>query len=423
MTYAETTRFVVLGLIAARVGAQYLLDHLNRRHVQANAGRIPPAAGALLDASTYERSVRYTLAKSRFFRMEIPWEGLLLAGVLFSGILPWWRERFASLAGDSTGADALFLILTVLLFSLPNWPLDYWRQFRLEARFGFNTTTVRLWWMDRLKGTLLSFLLGFPLVFLLLKLADGAGSWWWVWGWGCVFGFQLLMIVLAPALIMPLFNKFTPLPPGTLRERLLALASRTGFTTRQIQIMDGSKRSRHSNAFFTGFGRHRKIVLFDTLIDQLSEPQLEAVLAHEIGHDKKGHLLKMMGGSGLGLMAGFAVLGYLSRQSWFFQAFGFPEPDLTLAFLLVGFLSGLVTFWIQPIINLWSRRWEYQADAYGAEMTGGPGSLQEALRILNVKNLSNLTPHPAYSRFYYSHPTLLERDQALARLGASQNGA
>jgi STE24 endopeptidase len=224
-------------------------------------------------------------------------------------------------------------------------------------------------------------------------------------------------------LIMPLFNKFTPLPPGTLRERLLALARRTGFATRQIQIMDGSKRSRHSNAFFTGFGRQRKIVLFDTLIEQLSEPQLEAVLAHEIGHDKKGHLLKMMVASGLGLMAGFAVLGYLSRQSWFFEAFGFPKPNLTVAFLLIGLLSGLITFWIQPAINVLSRRWEYEADAYGAEMTGGPGSLQEALRILNVKNLSNLTPHPAYSRFYYSHPTLLERDQALAKMGASQNGA
>lgn len=423
MSYAETIRFAVLGLIVARVGAQYLLDHLNRRHVQANAGRIPAAAAALLDESTYEKSVRYTLAKSRFFRVEIPWEALLLAAVLFSGILPWWRERFASWVGDSAGADALFLILTVLLFSIPNWPLDYWRQFRLEARFGFNTTSIRLWWTDRLKGTLLSFLLGFPLVLLLLKLADWAGSWWWVWGWVCVFGFQLLMIVLAPALIMPLFNKFTPLPPGTLRERLLALARRTGFATRQIQIMDGSKRSRHSNAFFTGFGRQRKIVLFDTLIDQLSEPQLEAVLAHEIGHDKKGHLLKMMVASGLGLMVGFAVLGYLSRQSWFFEAFGFPKPNLTVAFLLMGLLSGLITFWIQPAINVLSRRWEYEADAYGAEMTGGPGSLQEALRILNVKNLSNLTPHPAYSRFYYSHPTLLERDQALAKMGASQDGA
>ena len=195
---------------------------------------------------------------------------------------------------------------------------------------------------------------------------------------------------------------------------LLELARRTQFRAQSIQLMDGSKRSRHSNAFFTGFGRFRKIVLFDTLVQQLTGPELEAVLAHEIGHFKKKHIPKMLVFSAAGLLAGFYLISVLARQEWFYRAFGFEPGNVAPALLLFGLLAGTVTFWFLPLIHWWSRRYEYQADAFAARVMSGPQSLIGALRKLNEKNLSNLTPHPIYSGFYHSHPTLLEREQALA---------
>jgi STE24 endopeptidase len=233
---------------------------------------------------------------------------------------------------------------------------------------------------------------------------------------------QVLMTALAPVLILPLFNKLTPLPDGSLKERLIALADRTRFAARSIKVMDGSRRSRHSNAFFTGFGRLRTIVLFDTLIDQLDEAQLEAVLAHEIGHYKRRHILKMLAGSALGILAGFYAVGWLAAQPAFVMAFGFAPTEgeatstaarLAPAFLLFALLSGTVTFWLAPAIHWLTRRYEYQADAFARKVLRDGKPLIQALRKLTEKNLSNLTPHPVYSGFYYSHPTLLEREAAL----------
>jgi len=248
-----------------------------------------------------------------------------------------------------------------------------------------------------------------------LKLVEWTGAWWWLWAWGTLLGFQLLMLVLAPVLILPLFNKFTPLPQGNLRERLLKLAERTRLHAQSIQVMDGSKRSRHSNAFFTGFGRFRKIVLFDTLIEQLTELELGAVLAHEIGHFKRKHIPKMLLASALGSLAGFWLISRLATQEWFYRSFGFEPGSIVPALLLFGLLSGVLTFWFSPVLHWWSRRYEYQADAFAARVMNAPQPLIGALRKLNEKNLSNLTPHPLYSRFYYSHPTLLEREQAFEK--------
>jgi STE24 endopeptidase len=298
--------------------------------------------------------------------------------------------------------------------SLPGLPFDWYGQFRLEEKFGFNTTTPKTWWLDRAKGLLLALVLGYPLLVLILKIVEWAGVHWWLWAWVAMLAFQLLMLVLAPVLIMPLFNKFTPLPEGTLRERLLNLANRTRFVAKSIQVMDGSKRSRHSNAFFTGFGKFRKIVLFDTLIQQLTEPELEAVLAHEIGHFKKKHIPKMLIFSAFSSLVAFYLVSVLAKQDWFYRAFGFERVNIAPALLLFGLLAGVVTFWFSPLAHWWSRRYEYQADAFAAGVMNEAQSLVGALRKLNEKNLSNLTPHPLYSGFYYSHPTLLEREQALA---------
>ena len=405
--------WIVLGLVVAKCAAQLWLDHLNRHHVLAHAEGVPAAFKEILDEPTYAKSVKYNLAKNRLSQIETAYNAVLLLVVLFSRVLPWGYHLFASWLGPSVWAVAAFLFTIGTVLSLPGLPLEWYHQFLLEERFGFNTTTQKLWWLDRLKGLLLGLALGYPLLVLVLKLVQWTDGLWWLWVWGAMLGFQLLMLVVAPVLILPLFNKFTPLPEGSLRERLFKLAARTRFHARSIQVMDGSKRSRHSNAFFTGFGGFRKIVLFDTLIQQLAEPELEAVLAHEIGHFKKKHIQKALLLSALGSLAGFCFISLLAKQEWFYRAFGFTPGPIAPALLLFGLLSGVVTFWFSPLAHWWSRRHEFQADAFAAEVMNESVPLIGALRKLNEKNLSNLTPHPAYSRFYYSHPTLLERERAL----------
>jgi STE24 endopeptidase len=301
----------------------------------------------------------------------------------------------------------------MLLLGIPSIPFEWWEQFRIEAKAGFNRTTLGLWLADRLKGLALTLVIGFPLLWALLALVHRAGSSWWIWGFVLVFGFQLAALLLYPRLILPLFNKLSPLPAGELRARLLALGDRTGFRAATIQVIDGSKRSAHSNAYFTGFGRFRRIVLFDTLIAQLAPTELEAVLAHEIGHYRKGHIPKRLALAAVSLLCGFWLIAWLAARPWFNGAFGLPPGALAPAFLLFGLLSGLVTFWFTPLGNLLSRRHEYEADAFAREAMATPEPLVGALRRLAEKNLSNLTPHPWFSAFYYSHPTIVERERAL----------
>lgn len=411
----QWVQVAAVAAVGLRWGAQAWLDLLNRRNVEANRAAVPEAFRESVDSATYAKSVDYTLAKSRFGQWEEVWESLVLLALLFSGILPWSYSWFESHVGSGTWAQALWLFAVGVGMSIPGIPFEWWSQFRLEERFGFNTTTLGTWVLDRVKGLGLGALIGLPLIALILRLFHWTGEAWWFWSWAVMMGFQLLMMVLAPKLILPLFNKLTPLEEGALRERLLKLGERTGFSAKTILVMDGSKRSRHSNAFFTGFGRARKIVLFDTLIAQLSEAELEAVLAHEIGHYKRGHIPKMLVWAAVSSLAGFAVIGWLAKQAWLVEAFGFRlENGIAPVLLLFAILSGAVTFWMAPLMNFWSRRHEYEADAYARDIIGAHAPLVGALRKLTEKNLSNLTPHPAYSAFYYSHPTLLERERALA---------
>ena len=410
---------IPLILILARASTGLWLSRLNQRHVRAHASEVPAAFRGIIDEAMYHRSIDYTLAKSRFGDITVVFDAVVLIAVLFSGVLPWAFERFTRNVGTSMVAMAGFLFVTAIALSIPGLPFAWYAQFKLEERFGFNTTSIKTWILDRTKGFLLALLLGYPLLALVLKLIGWTGANWWLWAAAIVIAFQLLLLLVAPAIIMPLFNKFTPLPEGTLRERLFAVAQRTNFPTRSIDVMDGSKRSRHSNAFFTGFGRFRKIVLFDTLIVQLTEPQLESVLAHEIGHYKKRHVLKLLGISIAGVLLAFAAIGWLARQQWFYRAFGFEHQEgfaaanVVPAMLLFALLAGTISFWISPVVHSWSRRFEYEADAFARATMGEAQSLIRALRKLSEKNLSNLTPHPLYSSFYYSHPTLLERERAL----------
>jgi STE24 endopeptidase len=405
----------VVVLIAARFLAELWLSRLNRAHVLAHAGAVPAAFEGTIDSTTYGKSVEYTLAKSRFHQVALSYDTALLVVVLFSGVLPLAFDWHAGFFGVSAWSMAGFLFGVGLVLALLSWPLDWHAQFHIEERFGFNTTSRKLWFIDRAKGLVLMLLLGYPILVLVLKIVEWTGDSWWLWAWGALLVVQLLVMVLAPVIIMPLFNKFTPLPEGSLRDRLLDLARRTGFRAQSIQIMDGSKRSRHSNAFFTGFGRFRKIVLFDTLVQQLTETELEAVLAHEIGHYRKKHILKFMILSAAGSLLSLYILSVLARQQWFYGAFGFDASSIVPALLLFSLLSGVVSFWLAPAINMLSRRYEYEADAFAAAVVDGPGSLISALRKLTEKNLSNLTPHPLYSGFHYSHPTLIEREDAMRK--------
>jgi STE24 endopeptidase len=410
---------IALVLILARAVTELWLSGLNQRHVRERAKEMPPVFHGIIDEATYRRSVDYTLTKSRFGDVGNIFEVVVLIAVLFSGVLQWAFGRFSASFGASTLAMSGFLFVTAIALSIPGLPFAWYAQFKIEERFGFNTTNVRTWIVDRMKGLLLAVLLGYPMLVLVLKLIEWTGANWWLWAAAVVIAFQLLLLLVAPALIMPLFNKFTPLQEGALRERLFALARRTGFSTRAIDVMDGSKRSRHSNAFFTGFGRFRKIALFDTLIAQLSDPEVESVVAHEIGHYKKRHVVKMLGVSIAGVFVAFAAIAWLARQQWFYRAFGFEyqvgfaPANVVPAMLLFALLAGTITFWVSPFIHIWSRHFEYEADAFARATMGETQSLIQALRKLSEKNLSNLTPHPLYSSFYYSHPTLLERERAL----------
>ncbi len=404
---------LVVCLLLARLGVELALNLLNRAEVRRHADKAPEAVAAIMDAAAYGRSVDYTLAKNRLSRLELLLDAAVTVAVLVSGVLP--AAQAALGAGPEAGVwrQAAFLMAVVLALGIPNLPLGWYEQFSLEARFGFNKTTPGLWISDKIKGVLLGIALGWPLLAAILALVRGAGATWWLWGFGLVFSFQLLMLVLYPKLIVPLFNKLTPLPEGELRERLLRLGDRTGFQARTIEVIDGSKRSGHSNAYFTGFGRFRRIVLFDTLIQQLGAEELEAVLAHEVGHYRCGHIPRMIAVAALTLLGGFAAIAWLASSAWFNSAFGFAAGDTTASLLLFGLLSGTVTFWFGPLTNALSRKHEYEADAFARDAMGGPGPIVSALRKLAQKNLTNLTPHPLFSAFYYSHPTLVERERAV----------
>lgn len=416
-----TLEIVFATALVLKMGAELVLESVNRGHVLKFSKEAPEGLGDVMDADTYTKSNEYTLAKSRFGSMVLVFDAVVLAVVVLSGVLPvlfgWWSERF----GDSNMYSALFLIAVTTLMSIPGIPFDYWSQFKIEERFGFNRSTLKLWITDKIKGGIIGFLIGFPLLWLLISLVGWLGSAWWIYAFIIMMAFQLLMMVLYPMLIMPLFNKLSPLEEGPLRDRLMALSDRAGFKAKTIQVIDGSKRSGHSNAYFTGFGKFRRIVLYDTLIEQLSEEELEAVLAHEIGHYKKGHIPKMIAVSALMMLAAFWIIDFLLHSSAFFEGFGFSPLEigaignLGIAMLLFSFLGGLVTFWIGPVFHGMSRKHEYEADAFARDAVGDWKPLSGALRRLSEKNLSNLNPHPLYSGFHYSHPTLLERERAMKK--------
>lgn len=408
--------FAALVLILLRFLAAAKLDSLNARSVRENSDAVPGAFKGIIDEKDYFKSVRYTLEKIRYGIFESAYSSVILALIFLFGIFPILFGFFTGVFGMSVWGQALAFCLVTVIVSIPDLPLDWYEQFVLEQKFGFNKSTLKLWISDKIKETIVGLVIGVLILALILWLFGVFASTWWIWAFVAISLFQIVMLVLYPKLILPLFNKLSPLEDGELKTALLSMADRAGFKANSIFVIDGSKRSSHSNAFFTGFGKFRKIVLYDTLISQLTTAEIEAVLAHEIGHYKLGHVPKMIVSSFLMMFIGFAVLGYLAKSEWFYEGFGFEMSEgMAPVLLLFTTLAPFVTFWLSPVFNAISRKYEYQADAFARKVCGTADTLVSALRKLHTKNLGNLTPHKLYSAFHYSHPTLLERQEALRK--------
>jgi STE24 endopeptidase len=386
---------------------------VNLRHVRRSGGVPPPLAGRV-DEATAERSRVYTLANGRFALAQGLLGGALTLAVLLSGSLPALDRALAASGVDGAHRFVAFLAILAAGGALAALPLAAWRTFVLEERFGFNRTTPRLWLVDRAKGLAVEAALGIPILYAIHALMRSAGPRWWLWVFAFLMAVQLFMLWLYPTVIAPLFNRFAPLPEGPLRERLVTLARSAGFAHRGLYVMDASRRSGHSNAYFTGLFRPR-IVLFDTLVRQMGVEEAASVLAHEIGHYRARHVHRRLAISAAALLVTLLVLSWLVPWPPFHAAFGFAAPTLHGALAIVSLGGGAFVFWAQPLAAHLSRRHEYEADRYSVRLARAPEALKRALVRLNGENLSNLHPHRWYSAWNYSHPTLVERLAAIDR--------
>jgi STE24 endopeptidase len=406
---------VFIVFFAAELGWNVFLTLLNIAYAQKNAAHVPAAFAGVFDETMYARSVSYSVTREKFSLVAAGVSSAALLAVVLSGFMGLVDDAVRSLPIHPYFQGVLFIAAIALLFWIVGAPLSLYSTFSIEARFGFNKTTPRLYVLDTLKGLGLSAVLGIPVLLGLFWFMDKTGRFWWIWAFGATAAFQLVMSVLSPLVIAPLFNKFTPLPDGELKEGIVALAQRLGFRTKGIFAVDSSKRSRHSNAYFTGLGRVKRIVLFDTLVAASSKEEILAVLAHEIGHEKRNHVKKGIAVSLALSLVGFWIVSVLLPWRPLYAAFGFHQPGYHALLVLLAFCSGPFTFFLQPLFSLRSRKQEYEADRFAVEGVGGAAGLKSALLRLSKDNLSNLAPHPLYSFFHYSHPTLAERIAALER--------
>lgn len=405
--------------LAGSMLTKLVLAMRQARHVARHRNQVPEAFADRVDAHAHTRAADYTLARLKLGVLESVVAAVALVGLTLLGGLQTLHEALEALAPESAMLRALLLVLSVMiLLSVVDLPLALWRQFVLEKRFGFNRMTPRLFVADLARNALLTLALAGPLLALILWLMSAIGPGWWLAAWGVWVAFNLLVLILYPILIAPLFNRFEPLPEGEVSSRLQGLLARCGFASRGLFVMDGSRRSAHGNAYFTGLGRNKRIVLFDTLLERLNASEIEAVLAHELGHFRHRHILQRVLMSFAISLGGLALMGWLAEQPWFFQGLGLtpgPEDHRGGMALLLFFLAlPPFTFLLRPLGSALSRRQEYQADAYAVEQTGAQ-PLARALVKLYRDNASTLTPDPLYSAFYDSHPPAQLRLAALQR--------
>ena len=412
-------QIIVLCAAVAQILFECLLRKTNDRWLRGMEDAPPQETGDLMDGATWKKATDYSIAKSRFSTLEDFFGLFLFTGILlyiFPLVFSHWLP---------TGEESVWhcsLVATIFLISLqaPGLFFDWRRQFSLEEEFGFNKSTKGLWVADKIKGAVIGFvfsLLLFALLTWLYRIVSGAyPKSWWILVFLVFFGIQLLLMILWPKFILPLFNKLSPLEEGELRERLMALADKTGFRAQTIEVIDGSKRSGHSNAYFTGFGKFRRIVLYDTLIEQMEIEEIEAVLAHEVGHYKMGHVPKRLLVSFLMGLGGFYLLSLSLRSEWLYEGFVLPSALVGSFVTMIVALTlclGFFTYWLSPVSNYFSRKHEFEADRFAKNAVGSGTPLISSLRKLYVENLSHPLPNPLTSTFHYSHPTLLEREKAL----------
>lgn len=411
---------LMLGLLT-----KFYLATRQIRHVARHRNQVPAAFAATIALASHQKAADYTVAKTRLGLLETAFAAALLLGWTLLGGIDLLNQAVmrSGLADYGTLVPQLALLAAFGLISgLLDLPFTLYKTFRLEERFGFNKMTPRMWLADLVKSTLVGAVIGLPVVALILWLMGSAGTLWWLWTWVAWMGFNLLVLVLFPTVIAPLFNQFKPLDDEVLKGRVTALMQRCGFAAKGLFVMDGSKRSAHANAYFTGFGAAKRVVFYDTLLRQLNPAEVDAVLAHELGHFTHKHILKRIAVMFAMSLVGFALLGWLSTQVWFYTGLG-VRPNMAgsndaLALLLFLLVVPLLSFFVSPLMALSSRRHEFEADAYAIAQTNGR-DLQSALLKLYQDNASTLTPDPVFVKFYYSHPPASERLGRMAPMAPS----
>jgi STE24 endopeptidase len=405
--------------LVAGLAVKFWLATRQVRHVVRHRDAVPAAFAQAITLDAHQKAADYTVAKTRFGLIEMAWSAAVLLGWTLLGGLDLLNKLLLAWIGGGMLQQLALLAAFALIGGLLELPFTLWQTFSLEERFGFNKMTWRLWFKDAVKGLLLGVAIGLPIAALILWLMGAAGTLWWVWAWGAWMAFNLLLMLIYPSFIAPIFNKFKPLDDAALKARVNALMQRCGFAAKGLFVMDGSTRSAHANAYFTGFGASKRVVFYDTLLRQLNAGEVEAVLAHELGHFKHRHVVKRMAAMFALSLAGFALLGWLSGHTWFYTGLGvqpnMAAPNNGLAILLFMLAVPVFGFFVAPLPVRISRRHEFEADAYAIAQTSG-ADLSAALLKLYQDNASTLTPDPVFVKFYYSHPPASER---LARMAAA----
>lgn len=403
-------------MLAGSTAVQIWLSIRHIRYIRARQAIVPAEFSSDIPLEAHRKAAAYTISKSRLGMVDLLVGMIVVLAFTTGGLLQHLSDLWSAVVGSTTYAHGLLLVASVaILGTIADLPVSLYRTFGIEARYGFNKTTFAMYLADLGKQLILGGVIGAPLLLLVLWVTDSMGEYWWLWVWLIWIGFNLLILMIYPTLIAPLFNKFTPLTDEDLRRRIDSLVHRCGFESRGVHVMDGSRRSSHGNAYFTGFGSNRRIVLFDTLIARLDASELEAVLAHELGHFARKHVLKRIAMLFAGSLLMLSVLGALRTMPWFYSAFGIDTTSTAMTLILFFMVLPPFIFSIQPLASLYSRKQEYEADAYAAQHSSADG-LIHALVKLYKDNASTLTPDPLYSAFHDSHPPASLR---IARLRAS----
>lgn len=406
MTAAFTMLF--LAALALTTALRLWLARRHVRHVAAHRGAVPDAFRDTITLEAHQRAADYTAAKVRLGMIEVVVGAGFVLALTFGGLLQALHDAWTALGLAGMAHSLAFIAGLAVLSSAADLPFSLWRTFVIEARFGFNKMTLRLFIVDLAKGALLGALIGLPVLAAVLWLMEKMGTYWWLHVWLFWLGFNLLALLIYPTVIAPLFNKFAPLADESLRSRIEALLARCGFRSSGLFVMDGSKRTAHGNAYFTGFGRAKRIVFFDTLLEKLAPAEVEAVLAHELGHYKRRHVWKRIGLLALATFGFLWLLGMLIDAPWFYEGLGMHSQGTAPALVLFSLAIPVFAFPLSPLMSALSRRHEYEADAYAAEQTRA-GDLVAALVKLYRDNAATLTPDPLYSSFYDSHPPAAAR--------------